>query len=329
MKLPFEKEDRKILTKLEADTDKNFGKKPEERTIVEFLEKGVICVNKNKGPTSHQVSDYAKKILNVSKTGHGGTLDPAVTGVLPIALNEATRILRTLLLAGKEYVALMHLHKEVPEKKVKEIFMNSVGKIKQMPPKKSSVKRRLREREIYYIDVLEIKGQDVLFKIGCQSGTYIRKFIHDIGLKLKTGANMAQLIRTKAGPFNENEMYSLVDLKDAYEEHKEGNSKKLMNIIKPVEFGVSHLPKIWVLDSTVDSLCHGANLNLPGISKLESDINKNETVAFFTLKNELIGFGKCLMNSEEILNNEKGTVIKEKTILMKAGVYPKYEKDNN
>lgn len=328
-KLPFETINRKILVKVDSETDEKFGKNPEENTILELFNKGVICLNKNSGPTSHQVSDYIKKVLHVNKTGHGGTLDPNTVGVLPVALNEATRILKTLLEAGKEYVALMHLHKEVSEEKIREELMNEVGDIEQLPPKRSSVKRRLRHRRIYYIEVLEIEDKDVLFKIGCEAGFYVRKFIHDFGIKIKSGAHMIDLVRTKAGPFNEGDMCSLVDLQDAYEEYKEGNEKPLMKLIKPIEYGVSHLPRIWVLDSTVDSLCHGANLNIPGISKLEEGVSKDGLVAFYTLKNELIGFGRSLLNSDEILKNEKGVVIKEKTIFMKLGTYPKYEKLNN
>ncbi len=329
MKLPFEKIDREVLIKVEAETDNNYGKIPEQRDIKELLNCGVICLNKNSGPTSHQVADYLKRILEVNKTGHGGTLDPKVTGVLPVALNDATRVLITLLNAGKEYVALMYLHKDVDEKTIKDTFDSYLGKINQLPPKKSSVKRRMRQREIYYFEILEIEGRNVLFKLGCEAGFYVRKFIHDFGLKLKTGAHMAELVRTRAGPFNDKEMYSLLDLKDAYEEYKNGNEDYLKQIIKPIEFGVSHLPKIWIMDSTVDSLCHGANLNIPGISKLEKGVSKNKIVAVLTLKNELVGFGKSLMDSEEIMKNEKGTVLKEKTIFMKIGTYPKYEKNTN
>src|SRR3989338_1968732 len=108
-KLPYERE-RSVITREEAETDKKFGKRPEERTIEENLDFGILNLNKPQGPTSHQVSDYVKKILEVKRAGHSGTLDPNVTGVLPIALNRGTRILKLLLKTGKEYVCLMHLH---------------------------------------------------------------------------------------------------------------------------------------------------------------------------------------------------------------------------
>src|SRR3989338_478532 len=175
MKLPFENISREILVRKKAETDHNLGIKPEKRTVDMIINYGVVNIDKPKGPTSHQVSDFVQKILGINKSGHSGTLDPAVTGVLPIALGRATRVVEYLLHAGKEYVAVMHLHKEVSEEGVRVVFKEFTGKIMQKPPIKSSVKRVVREREIYYVDVLEIDGKDVLFKVGCQAGTYIRK----------------------------------------------------------------------------------------------------------------------------------------------------------
>ena len=94
-KLPYEKEFG-VLIKKEPETDGEFGKNPEERTVEELLDFGIINLNKPQGPTSHQISDYVKKILKVKRAGHSGTLDPNVTGVLPIALNRGTRILKLL-----------------------------------------------------------------------------------------------------------------------------------------------------------------------------------------------------------------------------------------
>ena len=103
-----------------------------------------------------------------------------MTGCLPIALEKATRIVQTLLPAGKEYVALMHLHKKISEIEVKKAFEKFSGEITQLPPIRSAVKRQERKRKIYYIEILEIDNQDILFKIGCQAGTYVRKYVHDL-----------------------------------------------------------------------------------------------------------------------------------------------------
>jgi H/ACA ribonucleoprotein complex subunit 4 len=328
MKFPFEKQEVKILKKEKETSDKKYGKNPEERTIEESLDYGIININKPQGPSSHQVTDYVKKILNINKAGHSGTLDPNVTGSLVIALGTSTRVVHNLLKAGKEYVCLMHIHTKQNENEIKQAINSFVTKIEQMPPVRSAVKRRKRQREIYYIKIHEINdNQDVLFTVGCEAGTYIRKLCHDMGLKLKTKAHMQQLIRTRVGPFNQTTMHSLYELKDAFELYKEGNNKELKKIILPVETAIQHLPKIWISDHAVDPLCHGTDLAIPGVIKLESNIEENSIVAILTLKNELVATGIAKLNSKEIKNTEKGIAIITKKIFMKKETYPKYEKD--
>ncbi|MBI2656906.1 RNA-guided pseudouridylation complex pseudouridine synthase subunit Cbf5 [Candidatus Woesearchaeota archaeon] len=335
--LPFEKIERKILVRKEAETDEKYGCSPENRKTEEIINYGIVNIDKPKGPTSHQVSDYVQKILHINKSGHSGTLDPAVTGVLPVALGRATRLVQTLLTAGKEYVAIMHLHKEVEENKLREtIQKHFLGKIQQMPPLKSSVKRQLRTRTVYYLEILEIDSKDILFKVGTEAGTYIRKFIHDIGKKLGAGAHMAELRRTKAGPFDGSTSFTLQELIDAYYFWKEEKSnaseltrshatgKFLRKVIQPVENGVNHLPKVWVFDTTVESICHGVDLKVPGISKLNDKINKEDIVAIMTLKHELVALGIAKMSSEEMLG-EKGIAVQTEKVFMQPGVYEIWE----
>ncbi len=314
--------ERKVLVRKQAETDQKLGCAPEDRKTEEIINYGIANIDKPKGPTSHQVSDFVQKILHINKSGHSGTLDPAVTGVLPIALGAGTRIVQAILKAGKEYVAIMHLHKHVEENELKEtIEKHFTGKIQQMPPLKSSVKRQLRSRTVYYFDILEIDGRDVLFKVGTEAGTYIRKLIHDLGKKLGCGAHMAELRRTKAGPFDESSLCTLQELTDAYYFWKEEkNDKFLRKIIQPIEEGVKHLPKVWVFDTTADSLCHGADLKVPGISKVHNNILKNDVVAVMALKNELVALGTAEMNSEEMLA-DKGIAIRIEKVFMRPGIY--------
>ena len=129
---------------------------------------------------------------------------------ISIALSKATKVVHALLTAGKEYVGIMHLHKDADEKRIKDTCKSFVGEIRQLPPLKSAVKRRERTRKIYYFDILEKDDKDVLFIVGCEAGTYIRKLIHDLGQRLKVGAHMLELRRTKAGPFNEDNLFSIL-----------------------------------------------------------------------------------------------------------------------
>src|SRR3989344_9662645 len=159
-KLPFELMQREVLIRKKAESSMKFGEDPNNRPVDHLLTYGIININKPKGPTSHQVSAYVQQILGISKSGHSGTLDPHVTGVLPVAIEKATRIVQTLLKAGKEYVGIMHLHTDVSEEEIKRAAEEFTGKIEQLPPIRSAVKRRLRTREIYYLEILEVEGRD-------------------------------------------------------------------------------------------------------------------------------------------------------------------------
>ncbi len=228
-----------------------------------------------------------------------------------------------LLTTGKEYVAYMKLHKDVDEEKIREVMMSFVGKMEQLPPKKSAIKRVLRTREIYYLTILEIDGKDVLFRVGCEAGTYIRKLIHDFGQQLGCGAHMQELVRTRVGIFNSDNWCSLHDLKDAYEFWKKGDEKPIRKLVFTMEEAVSHLGRVWVFDNVVDNLCHGAFLGRPGVSKVESGIKIGDTVAVFTLKDELVCLGRAEIESEDLLRNRKGLAVRTSKVFMERGVYPK------
>ena len=254
-------------------TSSKFGMSPEKRSVEELLDSGVVLLDKPAGPTSHQVSAWVRDILGIGKAGHGGTLDPRVTGLLPIALGSATNALRSLLYGGKEYVGVMRLHGDVPKKRIGEVFKEFTGKIYQFPPLRSAVKRELRVREIYYLEPLEISKRLVLFSVGCEAGTYIRTLCHDMGDALGCGAHMAELRRTKIASFSENEAKTLHELKDAYIFWKEeGEESHIREVILPVERLLDHMPKIVIKDSAVDAVCHGAILAVPGIAQLDSGI---------------------------------------------------------
>jgi H/ACA ribonucleoprotein complex subunit 4 len=189
---------------------------------------------------------------------------------------------------------------------------------------RSAVKRQERKRTIYFIDIIEIKGREVLFRVGCQAGTYIRKLCSDIGQKLGSGAHMAELRRTRAGPFDEESLCTLQELTDAYYYWKEKqDDKALRKLVMPVERGAEHLHKVWVLDNTVDTICHGAFLNVPGVSKLEQGISPGDRVAVLTLKDELISVGIAQMHSEDVMRKDKGLFIKSEQVFMEPGTYPK------
>ncbi len=248
-----------------------------------------------------------------------------MTGVLPTALEEATRVVQALLLTGKEYVCLMKLHSEVSKDRIEAISREFHGTIYQRPPVRASVKRRLRTRKIYYLNLLEIERKNVLFKVGCEAGTYIRKLCHDLGEALGCGAHMQELRRTRVGPFTEDEgLVTLHDLSYTFAEWKETRDESLLRkIIYPMEKSLELLPKICIRDSAVDAICHGANLAAPGVLSLDAEIKPKDAIGVFTQKGEAVTLSKALADSQEILRMNHGFVAKTQRVLMPRGIYPK------
>jgi H/ACA ribonucleoprotein complex subunit 4 len=211
------------------------------KKIENLLNFGIIIIDKPTGPTSFSVSDLVRKFLELNKTSHFGTLDPQVTGVLPIALGRACRLTGFFLGHNKTYVGIIRVHKKISLEKLQELInKNFLGKIMQLPPKKSRVKRAIREREITSFKLLEKEGNDFLFISEVQGGTYIRKLCSDLG-ELVGGAHMLELRRTQAGIFSEKQMVSLHDFEKAVQEHKNGDSKLLEKIIIPAEKAIKEI----------------------------------------------------------------------------------------
>ena len=248
-----------------------------------------------------------------------------MTGVLPIALEESRKILQALLLSGKEYVCMMKLHRETKEKQVKEILEEFEGTIYQRPPLRASVKRQIRTRKIYYIDFLEMEGRNVLFKVGCEAGTYIRKLCFDIGEVIGCGAHMQELRRIRAGPFSENgDMVTLHDVAYWFMEWQQQKDEEILRkFIQPMEKALALVPKVYIRDSAVDAVCHGANLTAPGVLSFETEIKEGVTVAVLTLKGEVVALAKATASAEDVLNMEHGVVAETKRVLMRRGTYPK------
>jgi H/ACA ribonucleoprotein complex subunit 4 len=323
---------RELLVKTESTTDPKYGCKPEERPAEAYIRYGVINLDKPAGPTSHEVAAWTKKILHLTSIGHGGTLDPKVTGILPITLEDSTKIVQALLYSGKEYVCIMKLHGDADEGQIRKVLKEFEDVIYQRPPLRSSVKRQLRTRRIYYIDFIEKDGRNVLFKVGCEGGTYIRKLCYDIGEILGCGAHMQELRRTRAGPFTENSSgkVTLHDVAYWFAEWQEKKDPEILHkFIQHMETALGLIPKIVVRDSAVDALCHGANLTAPGVLSIESGIAKGSVVAILTLKGEAVALAKTLLSTEEILNLKHGTVAELQRVVMLRGTYPKVWKSDN
>jgi H/ACA ribonucleoprotein complex subunit 4 len=233
-------------------------------------------------------------------------------------------------LAGKEYVCVMRLHFQVPENKVKKVLDDFQGPIYQRPPVRSSVKRRLRTRTIYYIDFLEMDERNVLFKVGCEAGTYIRKLCYDVGEVLGCGAHMQELRRTRVGPFVEDKsLVTLHDISYLFSQWQETKDEEILRkFVYPMEKALELMPKIHVRDSAVDALCHGAHLTAPGVLSLDAGIKIGDTVAVFTQKGEAVTISEAFVSSEKMLKMDHGFVAKTQRVLMPRGMYPKMWRSN-
>ena len=250
------------------------------KPINELLEFCIINLDKPTGPTSFLTDLYVRKILGAKIASHFGTLDPQVTGVLPVALNKACRLQNYFMHRNKTYVGIMRVHKEIEKGKLEEEIQKFIGKIMQTPPVKSRVKRQEREREVFSWKILEIKGKDVLFETEVEAGTYIRKLISDLGEKIG-GAHMLELRRTRAGIFSEDDenFVNLYDVEKAAEEMKNGNEEKIRKILISGEEAIKKvLPVAEVKKESLKKLYNGSPIFK---EFLESELPKDGKVAIF------------------------------------------------
>ncbi len=269
------------------------------KPMTELLNFSLINIDKPTGPTSYSISEFVKRQLKLKKTSHMGTLDPKVTGVLPITLGRACKLAGYFIKHDKEYVGILQTHKNQNIEELQKIIdKNFVGKIKQTPPHRSAVKREERERTVYNWDLIEEKeNREFLFRCKVEGGTYIRKICSDLG-EMIGGAHMGELRRTQAGIFDESKIYNLYDFKSALDKWKDGDEKELREMLVPAEDAIKKvLPTVEVDKSAIKSLYIGKPL-------FSSNVVGNPRIkvgAVFALfcKNVFIGIYK--KSEEEII----------------------------
>lgn len=314
----------------EENTDPRYGYEPEKRPIKVYLNYGLIPLDKTRGPTSHEVVAWVRRLLGITHAGHSGTLDPGVSGLLPIGLGRATKAIPLLLLFPKEYVAVMRIHSSVPREEVDRVIREFTAEIFQKPPQRSSVKRQVRSRTIYELEVLEQQGNLFLLRCLCESGTYIRKLIYDIGEVLGVGATMVELRRTRVGPLTEQSGFvTLHDLNDAVFRMNHGDESRIRSLVRPIESCVEGIKEVVVKDAAIDAICHGAMLAVPGVIALSPGISKGETVVLLSAKGELVALAKANLSTDEVVAAKKGIAFPVNRVIMEAGTYPKMWKSGN
>jgi len=279
---------------------------------------GIVIVDKPPGQTSHEVTSFVKKILGVKRTGHAGTLDPNVSGVMPVAVGKSTKLLGYIAGKTKTYVGIIKFKDEkITDKKIEELFGEFTGEITQTPPRISAVRKVPRKRHIYYIKYLERKGRLVLFETKVDAGTYIRTLCVDIGKKCG-GARMEELRRIAVGNITEEEAVPLSGIIDAVWLLKEkGNDRELLKLIKNPEEYID-AKKVVVRENAVKSLLTGAQLMAPGLKDADRKIRKDETVALYSESGKFIGMGRALFDSGEMISRKKGRIVKIERIHLES-----------
>lgn len=272
-----------------------------EKPIKELLNFSIINIDKPTGPTSFTVSQFVMNTLELNKTSHFGTLDPMVTGVLPIALGRACRLNEYFMHRNKTYVGIMRLHKEISDSELDLVIKKFIGKINQLPPVKSRVKRAIREREVFSFKILEKEGKDVLFETEVQAGTYIRKLCDDMGKELG-GAHMLELRRTKAGMFDETSCVNMYDFEKAVIKYKEGDEALLRSILTPAEIIVNALPNVEVKPIALKKLLTGKPLFADDV-KGQFKIKEGDKFVLLSEEN-IIGFYRAKKEKDIIARPE-------------------------
>jgi len=225
--------------------------------------RSVLLIDKPKGPTSFWVSANVSSLFGGCKTGHSGTLDPNATGLMLVALGEAVKAMPVLMGLDKEYEGVMMLHAAVPEDELRKAMESFLGDIIQTPPVRSRVARRPRKRTVHDIEILGTAGRVVRFRVLCEAGTYIRKIAHDAGQALGTGAHLADLRRTRIGPFR---LEDAVTLEQLNAMDSEGKARHLMPLEKALaDIG---LPQVVIRDEAEPAIRNGSPVRKEFVRKM-------------------------------------------------------------
>nr|CAD2181243.1 unnamed protein product [Meloidogyne enterolobii] len=302
------------------------GCSPLKRDIRNYVSAGYFNLDKPCNPSSHEVVAWVKRILRVQKTGHSGTLDPKVSGVLVVCIDRTTRLAKSQQNAGKEYVAIFKLHNAVEsEKQIRQALDNLTGALFQRPPLISAVKRQLRIRTIYECKLIEYNPsqQMGIYWMSCEAGTYVRTHIVHLGLMLGVGAQMQELRRVRSGVTSENDhiitLHDILDAQYMYDNQKD--EKYLRRIIRPLEALLVQHKRIVVKDSSVNAICYGAKILLPGVLRFENGIELNEEIVIVSTKGEAVCIAIALMTTSTISVTDHGVVAKIKRVIMERDTY--------
>ncbi|KAJ2806301.1 centromere/microtubule-binding protein cbf5 [Coemansia guatemalensis] len=304
------------------------GSTPLKRSLSEYIRYGVINLDKPANPSSHEVVAWIRRILRVDKTGHSGTLDPKVTGCLIVCVDRATRLVKSQQSAGKEYVCVVRLHDALEnEMGLAKAVETLTGALFQRPPLISAVKRQLRVRTIYESKLLEFDNDRHLgvFWVSCEAGTYMRTLCVHLGLLLGVGGHMQELRRVRSGALTESDnlvtMHDVLDAQWTYDNTKD--ESYLRRVVRPLEWLLTGYKRVVVKDSSINAICYGAKLMVPGLLRFEDGIEVDEEVVLMTTKGEAVAIAIAQMTTAIMATCDHGVVAKIKRVIMERDTYPR------
>lgn len=307
-----------------ASTNPAIGGIPDERDVEERLASGFILLDKPAGPTSHQLASWARDLFGLERLGHGGTLDPFATGVLPLMAGKTMKLTKKILTHKKTYICVFRFATTPDEAQLKKVMKQLTGRVYNVPPEVSAVKVQVRTRKIFTFENIEMKGNDMIARVYCEAGTYIRTMARDLGLLLDMKVQLKELRRENTGVFKLEDCITMQDLADAVWLWKECNQPEaLLRVIHPIEKLLLDLPTATVKDSAAAALAHGAPLLRPGLVSIQSGVKTGKEVVIQTLKGEAVGIVTLTLSTDEIAAINEGEIARPNMVLLDEGLYPR------
>lgn len=283
----------------------------------------IVNILKPTGMTSHDVVGKVRKILNIKKVGHTGTLDPDASGVLPICIGKATKVSELILNKDKSYICELTLGintdtydssgkileryevKDLTVEKIEKAFDTQRGEIKQLPPMYSAlkvngkrmcdlaragradeIKLKYRDVNIKELSLLSVKENKIMFYVKCSKGTYVRSICYDIGKELGCGGHMSFLLRTSSGKFNLDNAITLEELESLYKENK------LDKHLYDIDYVLSNLNSIHINPLAAKPYINGGIVYKKGF--VNGDFKDDDNLVRVYSEGEFLGVGKFL-----------------------------------
>ncbi|MCI4322653.1 MAG: RNA-guided pseudouridylation complex pseudouridine synthase subunit Cbf5 [Thermoplasmata archaeon] len=280
---------------------------------------GFLLLDKPRGPTSHQVTAWARDLLGVSRAGHGGTLDPNASGILWVGVGSALKLLPLLLEMPKRYVGVVTFHGNVAKKDLLAAATIFTGEVYQTPPVRSAVRRSRRRRRIHRLTILEVEGPRALIDVIVDSGTYVRTLAVDMGDALGVEAHLEELRRVSIGPFDEKGSYTLTQLADAVVAGGEDPAKREA-LLRPVRDLWREFPILQLKPGAAAAVAHGADLARAGIASMDRPFSRGHSVILVGPNGSLLATGVALFDSKEL--PKTGWVVDARRVFATPGEYP-------